>query len=179
MKKTTLILIMVAATVISCTKEAGVDPANGNHNSSQPLLMVSAWFPATFSAVTANADTWLEALEPHSAATGGGYEKSKYVELAFVKLPGTAQVYEYKRLPLDLTDPSGNSADIFSFSYSISDAGFLLKLENSSRPAMLPATAIFKDLTYRFLVVPRSTYDVMNIDWNDYLQVCQSLAVNP
>ncbi len=171
--------MMVAATVMSCTKDAGVDPANSNHNSSQPLLMVSSWFSVTFSAVTENADTWLEALELHSTATGGGYEKSKYVELAFVKLPGTAQVYEYRRLPLDLTDPSGASADTFSFTYSISDAGFLLKLKNSSRPAMLPATGIFKELTYRFLIVPRAKYDVMNIDWNDYLQVCQSLAVNP
>jgi len=113
-----------------------------------------------------------------SAITQISYNKDTHVELIYVRRPyHQRQPYRYERMPFN-TDVSvnGNIADVF-IDYSLDPDGLKVYFRNADYTAL--GTVVSQSSTeswrFRYIIIPKTLYQSINIDWNDLRAVAVAL----
>lgn len=189
MKKIIILAVVAffATVMFSCKKEGIPASAPGNFFKQSPLIqpvppimvpfIVSDWFSLQ--------------LRPVGAGTDNNFLFGQYVlraplkdnddvKLAYVKIPGInispagttdAYSYSYKQLPTKINTTSG---ELHVISFTFSNTSFDLIITHSD-PSVMPDANDFARFQYRYLVIQKSLYQSLNIDWSDYETVAKTL----
>ncbi len=179
MKKITILsVISLAVFATSCQKE-GVRQPGSNVASGNPTVatiskqtIISSWFILHLSLVSNRTETYLMGKEPFGQHVD--YDKTQHVELAYVMMPG-GRVPVYTRLPMKLKADNGLQTEIFDVQFSLDHTGFILTVKNTGPGSIAADAVIFQDFRYRYIVIPKETYDSFQIDWDNYNEVAQAL----
>jgi hypothetical protein len=152
---------------------------NGNNSiskTSSPVsterTIISSWFNLSLFPICDRTEFYLEGSEYFNKTMD--YDKDYHVELAYVMIPGEGAPI-YKRLPMNLTVLANYKTEEFSFGFAIDQIGFSLNVRNLDPTAISIDPHISKDFFYRYLVIPRSLFNSLAIDWDNYDEVVQAL----
>jgi hypothetical protein len=156
---------------------------NGNNSLSKissPILhertIISSWFNLSLFPISDRAKFYLEGTEYFNKSVD--YDKDHYVELAYVMMPDNGAPV-YKRLPMNLTVLADCKSEEFSFRFAIDHIGFSLSVKNLDPTVIAIDPQISKDFFYRYIIIPRSLFNSLTIDWDNYDKVAQALTLQP
>lgn len=188
MKKiTTLAIIAVLASGISsCSKSyptqfSGQEPSKQTVPIQTDVNVVSNWVnPGSFSVETDRFGSQLiKGSYAFTPATQINYDKNSHVELVYVRIPTNQRIpYQYKRLPSNINVVvNGLSSDI-AIDYSLDPEGLKLYYQNTDYAFLSRAVdqTVTDNWVFRYIVMPKATYQATNVDWNDLRAV--SVALN-
>jgi hypothetical protein len=103
------------------------------------------------------------------------------VKLAYVKSVTIHDVngFAISQLPIDVKTNTGNVHLWFDLrAYDPGSTAFALYAENEDQ-SIMPDPGDFKSNQYRYLVVPRTTYLTLHVDWSNYQAVANALSFTP
>ena len=180
MKKITILLStsLLLASIISCTKESVRQPGNTVVDQPPPppppgVKIASSWFSVTLDTVIDRSKVYLTGR--HEFETNDNYSKLNHIELAYVKIPGQ-RIAVCKKLSLKYMFPQATAGKLYSFDFSMSQTGFTLTISNLSAPNDCPDASAFEDFMYRYVVIPKTLFESLSINWDNYAEV--ALALN-
>jgi hypothetical protein len=143
---------------------------NGVNHTLSPTVteqtIISSWFSMSLFPICDRTEFYLEGTEYFNKTVD--YDKDYHVELAYVMIPDEG-VSVYKRLPMDLALVTDRKTEEFSFRFAIDHIGFSLSVRN------LDPAVITIDPRISHIVIPRSLFDSLSIDWDNYDEVAQTL----
>jgi hypothetical protein len=179
MKKITILsAISLAVFATSCQKE-GVRQPGSNVAAGNPTVatiskqtIISSWFILSLSLASDRNEIYLTGTEPFGRYVD--YDKTQHVELAYVMMPGE-RFPVVKRLPMKLKADNGSQTAIFDVQFSLDNTGFILTVKNTDPGSIAADATLFQDFRYRYIVIPKETYDSFQIDWDNYNEVTQAL----
>ena len=149
---------------------------NSVNKTSSPTVtertMISSWFNLSLFPICDKTEFYLEGTEYFNRSVD--YDKDHHVELAYVMMPGEGTSI-YKRLPMNLTVLADCKSEEFSFRFAIDHIGFSLNVRNLDPTIITIDPHISKDFFYRYIVIPRSLFNSLAIDWDNYDEVAQAL----
>jgi hypothetical protein len=172
MKKNSILLaaIILSATLFSCKKEKLQTRIVVNNSTLGPVQerIVSDWLSLPLnSAVYSNASSLRGGYSLSSAVS---YDYNDHVQLVFARSRGREE-FVYEKLPINIGTSQGNVRIDFSLTYS----NFAVNIWNTDSPAQSPVIQQFSNMQYRFIVIPKSIYQSLNINWNEYTEVATAL----
>jgi hypothetical protein len=173
MKKNSIIAaVILSATLFSCTKESlqqnPVSKTTPPATTPTQVRIVSDWLSLSLTNAVFNSASSLQGK--HQLSSPVSYDYDEYVQLAFERSRGR-ESYVYEKLPMNVGTSQGNVRLDFILDYS----SFTINIWNADSPAERPAAQQFTNMQYRFIVIPKSTYQALNIDWSDYTAVAAAL----
>ena len=104
-----------------------------------------------------------------------------FVSRAMFGLSITINTFIMKnRLPMILKISSMNGTqnstdDIYSFDFWLDNSGFFVAVKNVNDVTITAHSADIQDFTYRYIVIPKTVFDSLYIDWDNYDEVAQAL----
>ena len=152
--------------------------SNSVNKTSSPVVtertIISSWFNLSLFPISDRTEFYLEGSEYFNKTAD--YDKDYHVELAYVMLPGEGAPI-YKRLPMNLTVLADCKAEEFSFRFAIDHIGFSLIVRNLDPTVITIDPSLCQDFFYRYIVIPRSLFNSLAIDWDNYDEVEQALGI--
>ena len=155
---------------------------NGNNsvtkNSSPPVTeqtIISSWFNLSLFPISDRTEFYLEGTEYFSKTLD--YDEDYHVELAFIMIPDE-EAPVYKRLPVNLALVTDRKTEEFSFRFAIDHTGFSLSVRNLDTVPITIDQRISQDFFYRYIVIPRSLFNSLAIDWDNYDEVAAALNLS-
>ena len=180
MKKLTILFtfFLTAVLIMSCSKESSltgtVPPNPPPPPPPPPVKIASSWFSPVFTIANDRSSIYLMAYRDHeNSAT---YDKATHVELAFAKL-NYRRLTIIKRLPVMLSASQQNLNDLCEINFALDNTGCIVTIKNADRNA-LPVlhSNPFPDLQIRYVIIPRTLFESLNVNWDDY--AAAALALN-
>lgn len=184
MKKLSLIpgLFLTTVILISCSKESATletalvpPPPPPSQWQTQQIKIASSWFYPVFSIVNERNAVFLKAHQTYE--TPLTYNKSTHVELGFVKLnyQGTSVA---RRLPVIFSCSQIIANELCEINFGVGDTGCDVTIRNADRnlPPVI-TTNPFPDMQIRYIVIPKTLFESLGIDWDDYAAVMQALSI--
>jgi hypothetical protein len=132
------------------------------------VKIVSGWLVLPLSNFDYNNAHSLQAR--YTLASPAEYDYNTHVQLAYARRKGRDS-YVYDRLPASFNTSRGN----VQVGFDLNQTSFTINIWNTDFPDQRPAKEQFEKMEYRFIVIPKSTYLGLHIDWNDYAAVASAL----
>ena len=185
MKKLTtpFAFFLAAMSMISCTKESSLvgtppPPSSTTQTAPNNAKMISSWFSPAFNLVNDRNSIYLMAQKDHE--TRIDFTDATHIKLAFAKLNYHGSP-TYKRLSVTLSasqSNAGNATDLCEIDFGLNATACLVTIKEANRnsSAVLLSNP-FADLQIRYIVIPRSLYESLNINWDDYTAVAPALGI--
>lgn len=178
-------LISFLFILVSCEKESIEQPIN---QFTQPdaitvpggrtVMFASNWFYLTYDFAY---DKGYYILGQYPVDTVFQYDMNEHVHLAFTRsinedtyIRGT---YNYASLPTKAFVSLGTVDGLFLFDFSLDFTVFSLSIRPFDPSAELPDPKIFENTEYRYIIVPKSIYESLTINWYDYTEVAAALGL--
>jgi hypothetical protein len=187
MKKITTLaaIAIVAIAISSCSKSyntelSGQEPSRQTASIQADVNVVSNWVtPGSFAVETDRFGSQLiKGSYLFTAATQISYDKNSHVELVYVRVPTNQRIpYRYQKLPFSINViVSGLSSDM-SVDYSLDLKGLTLYYQNTDYAFLSRAVdqTVSDNWVFRYIVIPKATYQVTIVDWNDLRAVSAAL----
>jgi hypothetical protein len=171
----TISAVLVLAIIPGCLTVFN-NGSNSVNKTSSPTVtdrtIVSSWFDLSLFPISDKTEFYLEGTEYFNKTVE--YDKDYHVELAYVMIQGEGAPV-YKRLPMNLTVLADCKSEEFSFRFAIDHIGFSLNVRNLDPTVITIDPHISRDFFYRYIVIPRSLFSSLAIDWDNYDEVAQAL----
>ena len=186
MKHITILLAFALLVLISsCSKSSVELSSNGsvnnqNHTGGNTSIvkLASSWFSPTLSIGVDRNSVFLTGR--YNFETSERYDRNLHVELGYVMMPGQ-RISLYSRLPMKLTvdySTIQNTNDkVYSFEFAMDDQGLVLKIKNVSDALSVPNPTYSENFKYRYVVISKTLYESLAIDWDNYQEVAQALNI--
>ena len=181
MKKLTIpfAFFLAALIMISCTKESSLvstppPPSSTMQTVSNNAKLVSSWFSPKFDTIYDRSSIYLMAQKNHE--TNIDFSDGTHIRLAFAKLNYQGSSI-CKRLPVMLSASQTNPAELREINFGVSTWGCSVTLKNANRTSNVLLSNPFTDLQIRYIIIPRSLYESLNINWDDYAIVAPALGI--
>jgi hypothetical protein len=165
-------LVALATTLFSCTKEklketsvAGTTPAPV---APAQVRIVSDWLSLSLTNATYSSASSLQGQNTLSSTVN--YDYTTHVQLVYARNRGR-ESYVFEKLPLNFSTFQGNVKVDFTLDYN----NFTLNIWNTDSPSLRPVAQQYSNMQYRFIVIPKTTYQALTIDWTDYNAVATAL----
>ena len=177
-------LAAITMFLFACSKSSVSDPASsttsGAISSQQSAAIgkkiVSSWDTLTYYYLNfdRNGSTSIMGEHYYEAASQPVYDKGSHTELMYARIPQAGGTYEDRKLVLNMTNR-------VLIKYTVDTDAFRIYLSNADFPQLYDTyTQIVSDRwQFRYVVIPRSQFQSMNIDWNEYLSVALALQFTP
>jgi hypothetical protein len=164
-------LVALSAILFSCTKEAV--NLNSSPGITTPAILpqvriVSDWVSLSFSGLIFNNAPALQGK--FSISSPVRYEYNDHVQLAYARRKGR-ESYIFYKLPATINTTEGNIQLQFTLDYT----SFTINIWNSSSSFQQPDAQQFERMEFRYIVISRSTYQAININWDIYSEVAAAL----
>ena len=187
MKKFIPLATVAVLTIItaSCSKSS-FSELTGQTSPGQSVILqpevtaVSSWiYPNSFSVETDRlGNLFIKGFYPFTASSQISYDESSHIELAYVRIPTGQRIpYKYKRLPFDFNIvTNGISGDVL-LDYSLDPDGLKLYFKNADYTFLSRAVdqSTTDNWNFRYIVIPKTKYHSINVDWNDLTAVATAL----
>ena len=136
------------------------------------MTIVSDWLSLSFFPVTTTPTTRnLVFLNGHYTINPPvSYDSSQYVQLAYAKIPGRDGIY-YVQMP-GICNPPGQNIEM---GFVLSQFSFDVRLWNNDDHSQMPNAYPFQFFQFRYIVIPQTVYQRMNINWSKYYVVATAL----
>jgi len=182
MKKTMLFLVVLATITISCRKNGGFSNDSGDGSAfrtgspaiGQPQtppvtqeILTGEWASVRFSANSVNGMNFLRATYLLSNALPPAY--SDAVKIIYARMEN-GNGFSYLLLPIQYRTVYGD----LHFRAEMTDEKIDITIHYENYFPM-PGLRPFTGYQYRYLVVPRSIYQTLSVNWYDYTAVAASL----
>ena len=183
MKKLTtpFTILLAVISMISCTKESSVlntsTPASSSTIQTAPnnAKMISSWFSPAFKLVNDRNSIFLMAQKDHESRID--FTDATHVKLGFAKLNYLGSMV-FKRLSLTLSASQSNPRELCEINFGLSTTTCTITIKEASRNSSgVLLTNPFADLQIRYIVIPRSLYESLNANWDDYASVALALGI--
>ena len=166
------LVVFFAATLFSCQKEALQQPVT------QPTIInatVSQWLGLSFREVWSTPTTrnFVFQSADHVVDPAISYNPVTDVALAYAKIPGNNNNLYY-RIPGVISTSTQN----LDLDFSLTPASFNVSIWNAGNHSLMPDAALFPSYRFRYIVILRTTYERLNIDWNNYYAVAAALNIS-
>ena len=176
MRTINIICVFIMFTVIPGCLTVLNNGNNSVNKTSSPAVterkIISSWFNLSLFPISDKTEFYLEGTEYFNKSVD--YDKDYHVELAYIMIPGEGAPV-YKRLPMNLTLLTDKKPEEFSFRFVIDHVGFSLSVRNLDSSAITIDPCISRDFFFRYIVIPRSLFNSLEIDWDNYDEVAQTL----
>ena len=136
--------------------------------------IISSWFNLSLFPISDRTEFYLEGTEYFSKNVD--YDKDYHIELAYIMVTGNGAPV-YKRLPMNLTVLGDCKTEEFSFRFTIDHIGFSLNVRNLDPTVIAIAPHLSKDFFCRYIVIPKSLFNSLTIDWDNYDEVERALGI--
>ena len=182
MKKLTIFsaLVLPATIILSCSKESATTQRASvlfTQQTASPaeIRFASPWFLPQFKIVSDRSSTFLMARHDHGSSLS--YDQATHVALAYIKF-----IYDRtqltKRLPVVLSPLNHFTNESVEINFGADNTGCAVTLKNADRNSQNVITDNpFPDMQIRYIIITRSKFESLNIDWNDYAAVAQALNI--
>ena len=167
--------VFALATISGCVTVFDHGKNGVNHGLSPTVTeqtMISSWFSVSLFPISDRTEFYLEGTEYFSKTLD--YDEDYHVELAFIMIPDE-EAPVYKRLPVNLALVTDRKTEEFSFRFAIDHTGFSLSVRNLDTVPITIDQRISQDFFYRYIVIPRSLFNSLAIDWDNYDEVAKAL----
>lgn len=165
-------VVVLATTLFSCTKEkiketsvAATTPAPVT---AAQVKIVSDWLSLSLTNATYSSASSLQGQNTLSSTVS--YDYNTHVQLAYARSRGR-ESYVFDKLPMTIGTSQGNVQLGFTLDYS----HFTINIWNTDSPSLRPAAQQYSNMQYRYIVIPKTIYQALTIDWNDYNAVAAAL----
>ena len=186
-KITILAVIAVFAIVISSCSRSYNTELSGQEVPKQPssvqpdVNVVSNWVsPGSFAVETDRfGNQLIKGSYAFTAATQISYDKDSHVELVYVRIPTNQRIpYQYKRLPSSINVVVNGLSSDMSVDYFLDPEGLKLYYQNTDYAFLSRAVdqTVTDNWVFRYIVIPKATYQATNVDWNDLRAVSVALT---
>ena len=189
MKKLTIITAIAFSTILitSCTKSSpgftrqtslgSTSTSSSSVNSN--LNVISTWIrPGSFYLNSdRSGNIFITGIYPFTSATQPVYDKSTQVDLAYVRIPTRNGAYVYKKLSYAFGVEIQGSISHILLDHSLENDGLKLYFTTPDFNSLITAVdqTISENWDYRYLIIPRTKYQTMAIDWTDLYAVATAL----
>ena len=166
------LVVFFAATLFSCQKEALQQPV------SQPAKIsatTSQWLGLSFTEVWTTPTTRNLVFQSadHIINPAISYNPTTDVSLAYAKIAGNNN-NSYYRIPGVISTSTQN----LDLAFSLTPASFNVSISNAGNHSLMPDATLFTSYRFRYIVILRTTYESLNIDWNNYYAVAAALNIS-
>ncbi|HET6766058.1 MAG TPA: hypothetical protein VFH08_01620 [Chitinophagaceae bacterium] len=149
--------------------------SNGNNDVNHALsptgtgqTIISSWFSMPLFPISDRTEFYLEGTKYFNKPVV--YDKDYHVELAYAMIGGEG-LPVYKFLPMNLDFVTDKKTEEFSFRFAIDHLGFSLSVRSLDPAVITIDPRIYQDFFYRYIVIPRSLFNSLSIDWDNYDEV--------
>lgn len=170
--------------IMSCSKSS-VSDLTAQTPPKQPVTstevnMVSNWLsPLSFSdGVDRNGNQFITATYPFTPANHVSYNEDAHVELAYVRVPTNQRIpFRYNKLPFTITVGVNGTSKNVVVDYSLDPDGLKLYFKNAEYMFVAKAVDLLvsENWNFRYIIIPKSKYQSLNIDWDDLSAVAVAL----
>lgn len=178
MKKIKVVAAVFLLTVIPGCLTVFNSGNNSENKTTSPTAnertIISSWFNLSLFPISDRTEFYLEGTEYFNKSVD--YDKDYHIELAYIMISGNG-VPVYKRLPMNLTVLGDCKAEEFNFRFAIDHVGFSLNVRNLDPTVITIDPHISQDFFYRYIVIPRSLFNSLTINWDNYDEVAQALSL--
>lgn len=176
MKKIKAVGAVFALAIISGCVTVFDHGKNGVNHTLPPTVteqtMISSWFSVSLFPISDRTEFYLEGTEYFTKTVD--YDEDYHVELAYVMIPDEGAPV-YKRLPVNLPLLTDRYTEEFSFRFAVDHTGFSVSVRNLDPTVFTIDPRIPRGFLYRYIVIPRSLFNRLAIDWGNYDEVAQAL----
>lgn len=186
MKQFLRLLALACMTVFffACNKSSVSAPARSTTSASvssqQPAgivkKIISSWDTLTnyYLNIDRNGNTSIMGEHYYDGATQPIYDKSSHTELMYARIPQAGGTYEYRKLIHNMTNR-------VLIKYTVDTDAFRIYLSNAAYAQLYDSyTQIVSDnWQFRYVVIPKTQFESMSVDWNEYLLVAAALQFTP
>ncbi len=176
MKTIKIIYTVFVLTALSGCLTIFNNGSNSVNKTSSPTVtertIISSWFNMSLFPISDRTEFYLEGTEYFNKTMD--YDKDQHVELAYIMISGQGLPI-YKRLPVNLTLLTDRTTEEFNFRFAIDHIGFSLSVRNLKPSVITIDPCISQDFFCRYIVIPRSLFNILAIDWDNYNEVAQAL----
>lgn len=137
--------------------------------------MISSWFSMSLFPISDRTEFYMQGTKYFNKSVN--YDKDYHVELAYVMIPDEG-LPVYKLLPMNLALATDKKTEEFSFRFAIDHTGFSLSVRNLDPTVTTIDPRIYQDFFYRYIVIPRSLFNSLSIDWDNYDEVAAALNLS-
>ena len=178
MKKIKVVGVLFLLTVIPGCLTVFNSGNNSENKNTSPIAneqtIISSWFNLELFPISDRTEFYLEGTEYFNKTVD--YDKDYNIELAYIMISGN-RVPVYKRLPMNLTVLGDCKTEEFSFRFAIDHIGFSLNVRNLDPTVITIDPHISQNFFYRYIVIPRSLFNSLTINWDNYDEVERALGL--
>lgn len=171
--------------ISSCSKSSIEQSSNGNASNqnqtsinSSTVTLASSWFSPALNIGADRNSVFLTGRQ--NFETSQRYDKNLHVELGYVMMPGQ-RIPLYRRLPMrltvDLTTNQNGNDKVYSFEFAMDNQGFVLTIKNVDDVLSVPDPIYSENFKYRYIVISKTLYESLTINWDNYKEVAQALNI--
>ncbi len=181
MKKiiTSALFVFFAATLFSCQKEAlqeSTIPATTSPTTITSLVksISSDWLNLPFNEVwPSSTPRFVFQLAEHTINPAITYNPVTDEALAYVKIQGSNN-NNYYRIPGVVSTSTQN----LDMNFWMGPASFSISIYNADDHTLMPVATPFQNYRFRYIVISKTTYQSLNINWNNYYEVAAALNIS-
>ena len=187
MKKVTVFtaIAFLAISFVACSKTSSNETSQALSISSvsapapKEINVVSNWIsPNSFSVNVDRVGRYsIVGSCLYSGSTQVGYDEATHVELAYARVQRHGTAYVYKKLPFGVRAEVNGVATHVLVDYSFDPDGLRIYFKNAEY-AFLSCTvdqSISDGWEYRYVIIPKTKYQSMHVDWEDLAAVASVL----
>ena len=172
-----IVMFLIMQTIVSCQKEGIQQPEIQSTKTSTPSqikFIKSEWLTMSFHEIWSSTTTrnLVFQLANHGINPAISYDPNTDVALAYTKIPG--RMYYYYRIP-GLVATSTQNLDM---SYTLEPFSFNVSIWNADDHSLMPDATPFQFYSFRYIVISKTIFDTLQINWNDYYAVAAALNIS-
>jgi hypothetical protein len=110
------------------------------------------------------------------------YDNTKHNALSFVRRPGDPEPLYQRRMVVKIPDSNDSKPYEFGFKFGADNNRFSIygyPLHPAPLEVFYFAVDQVKSFEYRVIVVPKTLYQELKIDWENYLEIAEALNFSP
>jgi len=122
-------------------------------------------------------NVFITGIYSFTSATQPVYDKSTQIAFVYVRIPTRNGAYVYKKLSYAFSVETQGTVNHILLDYSLDSDGLKLYFTSTDLNSLVTAAdqTISENWNYRYLIIPKTKYQTIDIDWTDLYAVSTAL----
>lgn len=174
-----LLIILSAVMFISCEKDSIIEPNYNNiiseetdNSDPKKVTIISNWINVQL-VETTDIKGSVYLLGRFAINRPVFYDFNTHVQLAFARSI-TRESIDYLSLPIEYAFNGGPQTTI---NFGLEEKEFFIQIFYTGESGSIPDPSLFSEFSYRYIVIPKETYENNKINWTNYEEVAAFLNI--